>query len=418
MKTQHRFVATLAALALVAAACGGGDSAPTEPTSDAPAVTNETPSVTAAPDPSAGAFVPIDGVGVQIAEGWTGLQLGQGTKPVLTLDPDGEPGIAFLLERITGSVSYLEAASGWEPETVAEGYFYGPIGLAYDASGAPVVAYHDHQAAQFQDDLGDMTIATRSNGVWTVGAIIDDGHDGWDSTIAAGPDGSLHAAGIDPEQFGRNVGVEYFELIDGDWQTTEIGTGPIAYEYNVALSVAPSGDPALAYYDNNAKTLNFAARAGGEWSIETVDDAGDPGRYSSLAFDSAGNPHLSYVDLLGPTAATVRHATNDGSGWAVSDVASLDEILTGFTGARRITHIQIDSEEVPHIVIGDEGGVWYATLERETWDVTQIAERGNLRLGQLVSFALDADDTPHVAFFEVTSSNPLDGTIVYMTPAG
>lgn len=111
----------------------------------------------------------------------------------------------------------------------------------------------------------------------------------------------------------------------------------------------------------------------------------------------------------------MRYATNDGSGWTIVDVATLDEIPTGYTGARRITHIQIDGNDRPHIVMGDERGVWHATLDGGVWDVIQIAEKGELRLGQLVSFALDAADTPHIAFFEVTSSNPLDGVMVYMT---
>ncbi|MBD3373087.1 MAG: hypothetical protein GF403_10290 [Candidatus Coatesbacteria bacterium] len=34
----------------------------------------------------------------------------------------------------------------------------------------------------------------------------------------------------------------------------------------------------------------------GAWHIVTVDSAGNVGRFSSLALDSAANPHISYYD--------------------------------------------------------------------------------------------------------------------------
>ena len=174
----------------------------------------------------------------------------------------------------------------------------------------------------------------------------------------------------------------------------------------------------MTYYDNNAGTLSYALRSGDVWSIEVIDAGGDPGRYSSLAFDSSGMPHISYVDLVGPREATVRYATWDGSSWLTTDVASLDEILIGFTGARRIADIQVDSSGVPHIVFGDQGGVFYGVLDDAEWQIDQIATMGNLRLGQLVSFALDGANRPHIAFFEVTEPSPLEGTVVYLTPSG
>ena len=203
----------------------------------------------------------------------------------------------------------------------------------------------------------------------------------------------------------------------GQWQITEIGTGPVEYEFNVALAVTPDGDPALTYYDNNTGTLNYASRSGGTWSIEVIDDDGDPGRYSSLAFDADGVPHVSYVDLISSNEATVRYATLDGGSWVTTDVATLDQVATGFTGARRITSIQIDIDGSPHVVFGDAASVYYGELGDGGWSVDEIVAAGDAPLGQLVSFAIDAAGVSHITTFEATSLSPLDGTVVYLTDA-
>jgi hypothetical protein len=326
------------------------------------------------------------------------------------------PGIAYLLERQDGFVAYADEAGGWQPETVIEGYFYGPIGIAYDPSGVAHIAYHDHQASSFQQDLGDLTHAVRTaDASWAIDVAEDDGHDGWDSTIAIGPDGIVRAAGIDPVQFGSEEGVEYYELSADGWQIESIGTGPVAYEFNVALAVQPNGEPALTYYDTATTELRYAARTGDTWSIETVDADGDVGRYSSLAFDTAGTPHVAYYELTTNTGGAIRYATLTADGWVVETIDTLDQVRPGFTGARRIASLAVDSTGVPHVAYSDEAGLHYATRTDAGWDTVQIVTPGNSPLGQLVSLAIDTSDRPHITFFELTEADPIDGVIYYLT---
>lgn len=416
-----RTAVLLTVVTLVAVACSGTDDVPSEPASDGPttvaALDSSTVATTSGDATEAPTAPAVGGLKFGVAEGWTATVIGEGVKPVLALDPAGMPGVAYLLEDLQGFIAYASLADGWEIETVTEGYFYGPIGLAYTPRGIPYIAYHDHQETSFVQDLGDLTVAFRNENAWQVEAVNDDGHDGWDSTIAIGIDGVVRAAGIDPQQFDRQSGVEYFELTAGGWEVTEIGSGPIAYEYNVSLAIAPDGEPGLTYYDNNAQTLRYATRNGDSWAIETVDDSGDVGRYSSLAYDSLGNPHISYVDLTGATTATVRYATRVDEAWEIVDVTQLTAVLPGFTGARRITQVAIDGDDRPHIVYGDESMVGYARHDGPAWTTETVAAAGELRLGQLVSFALSPDGRPHLAIFEVTNSNPLNGTVAYLTTA-
>lgn len=404
---------TAVTIALLAAACSAGNSTQTTTTTNAepPATTatagDTTPATTEAPESG--------GDGISAVAGWALTEVGVGTKPVLGLNGD-VPGIAYILERQDGFVAYADAADNWQTETVVEGYFYGPIGVAYDPSGTPHIAYHDHQASSFQQDLGDLTHAVRStDATWSVDAAKHDGHDGWDSTIAIGPDGTVRAAGIDPVQFGSEEGVEYYELGQDGWEIESIGTGPIAYEFNVALAVRPDGQPALTYYDTATSELRYATRTGDTWSIETVDADGDVGRYSSLAFDTAGTPHVAYYELQTNSGGAIRYATLTADGWTVETIDTLDQVRPGFTGARRIAAVAIDSAGIPQVTYSDEAGLHYAARTDAGWDTAQIVTPGDSPLGQLVSLAIDGSDRPHITFFELTQADPIDGVIYYLT---
>ncbi len=409
---------------MVAAACGAGSDtdsgagpANAEPQTTQAPTTSESPAATdtRASDPVTANGSEEGDLTFTVADGYTATAIGPGIKPDLELAPDGTPGIAFLAEDIMGTVTYADSGSGWTTESVAEGYFYGPIGLAYSPAGDPRIAYHDHQDTSFQPDKGDLTVAFGGATGWTIEALANDGHDGWDSTIAIAGDGVVRAAGIDPQQFDSTQGVEYYEQRDGVWEITEIGSGPVAYEFNVSLAVNPDGNPALTYFDNNDQTLKYATRVNGAWSIETVDSDGDVGRFSSLAFDASGTPHISYLRLDGPSEGTVRYATRDGGTWITADVDTLTDLQTGFTGARRVTAVAVDSNQAPRIVYSDQSVVMTAVPSGDGWDTTAIVTAGDRPLGQLVSFRLADDGTVHLAIFEVTSPGPLAGVVAYIT---
>ncbi len=68
----------------------------------------------------------------------------------------------------------------------------------------------------------------------------------------------VRAAGVDPAQFGREDGVEYYELSGGEWEVTAIGSGPVEYEWNVGLAAGPDGLPSISYYDQEAADMMWA----------------------------------------------------------------------------------------------------------------------------------------------------------------
>ena len=98
---------------------------------------------------------------------WKTLEVGEGIKPSFAIDDNGVAHVAFLTEVDHGGLFYAHNRNGgFEVETVAEGYFYGPIDLALTQGGDLIIAYHDHQALQFDPALGDEVIAELSEGGW------------------------------------------------------------------------------------------------------------------------------------------------------------------------------------------------------------------------------------------------------------
>lgn len=402
-----RLPALLSVMLLAAAACSSTDSSETSQATPTSAGADETDEGGQGGEEAGG----LDAT--PLADGWTLTRVGDGIKPVLALDSGGQPTIAWLTEKLTGGfAAYAAASEGWVEDRFVEGYFYGPIGLAFDPEDRPHVVYHDHQDVEFQDALGDLALAVRQDGSWRVEAVTDDGHDGWDSTVAIGPDGVVRAAGIDPQQFGRQDGVEYYELGAGGWEVTAIGSGPVEYEWNVALAVSAGGAVGLTYIDNNAADLVYAELLDGTWTTEVIDAEGDVGRFSSLAFDSSDQPHVSYYDA---DEGTVRYATRADGSWTVEPVGALGDVEISFTGARRLTGIAVDEAGSPQIVFGDRIVVRRAVRGDGGWQATEVFRAAERPLGQLVSFALGPGDVPHIATYEGTAGDGASAEIVYLT---
>lgn len=366
---------------------------------------------------AAGASAKQGPVTASVAAGWTAKPIAAGIKPVLALDRRASPAIAYLQEDLDGFVAFASAAGGWKAEIVSRGYFYGPIGLAFDAQNRPNIVYHDHQGRRVDLARGALAYAVRDGSRWQVQPVPHPGHDGWDSTIAIGPDGIVRAAGVLPSQFNYTEGVDYYESRNGRWTVTPIGSGPIAYEFNVSLAVNPTTRlPALTYYNDRSGDLVFAGLDGKRWKLETVVSKGDAGKFSSLQFDSRGRPHVSFFQQTGATAGTVRYAVREEGGWKVEDVGTLDDVELGMTGARRSSSLALDARGVPHVAFSDRKVLRYAVRSATGWKVQTIVTARQRPLGQLVSLQLDRTGRPHLAFFEVTATSPeLRGEVVYLT---
>ena len=347
---------------------------------------------------------------------WAIEDVDTGAKPAIALSNDGAPYVAFMLEAMPGFVKVAnKSGAGWDIDTLAEGYFYGPLDIGVGPDGTPHVAYHDHQGNQFDANKGDTVYAAKRNGEWELEEVFDPGHDGWDTRIFVDSSGNAHISAIDPKEF-NGSGLEYYSrAADGSWTVERIGTGDLTYKYATSVAVDPQGTPHISYFDQKNRSLALATRGEDGWSISTVDGGNDTGLFSELYIDGDGRFHISYFARESSSAGKVMYATRASGdvAWETRVVDSLDALSFGFIGARNITSIALDSSGTPFIAYTDEKVVKLAVWDGSTWQVSAVFDAGQGELGQIVALALDDQDRPHLTYFEVTNSRPLDGMVKY-----
>jgi hypothetical protein len=339
------------------------------------------------------------------AEGWTVIALARGVKPTLALDAAGNPAVSYVRQGVGGWVEFASAKDGWKPARIAEGNYAGPADLEFDEEDRPHVAWHDHELAEVSSRYGNLVHAVRQGGSWEVATARDQGHDGFQTSIAVSG-GLVHAAGIEPIQYQTDQGVEHYVLEDGAWSVASIGTGALEYEYDVSLALTAEGLPALTYFDDRADALVYASRDDDAWTLERVATGDESGEFSALAFDASDRPHVAFSRENGDVLYAMRRT----NGWEIEKVAG-----ERFPAS---VALALDERGLPHIAFANREAVRYASRGVGSWQVANIATAARRPLGSRVSLALDAEGTPHVSFYELTRSKPLRGVVVYAAPAG
>ena len=96
-----------------------------------------------------------------------------------------------------------------------------------------------------------------------------------------------------------------------------------------SLALDAAGHPHISYWDGTNGDLKYVHHDGTSWLVEAVDSEGIMGEYASLALDGAGRPHVSYYDYTG---YALKYAYR-GSAIALPDAGAGPNLLLALPGA-------------------------------------------------------------------------------------
>ena len=269
----------------------------------------------------------------------------------------------------------LPSASGFAG-TIATSQPYAAmmgVGLAFDNTGEPMLAYTGGPSANMRCGASDMLLASVSGG--TLGAP---------STIAANS-AATATPPMPPDQAASCAAQNVCNVGDA--------TG-----YWPALARDPSGDLAVAFRDLhfgfadadfNKSDVEFARSADG-YAIFTADVARGGGSYIRLGFSPAGNAAIVHYNMSQP-AIWLDHQT--AQGWESKQlfVGNIREQI-GFAVSSQGLHALAYFDDARQLLAYSESG------DGSTWTAAEDVDRDGVT-GYYPSLAFDDDGNPAIAYY-------------------
>jgi PKD repeat protein len=308
----------------------------------------------------------------------------------LALDGAGNPRISYQ-DYTNGDLKYAAYnGSAWTIQTVDQAGTVGEFSsLALDSAGNPSISYLDFTNL-------DLKYAAYNGSAWTIQTVDQAGMVGGSSSLA------LDSAG--------NPRISYQDYTNGDlkyaayngsaWQIETVeSTGYVGKSSSLALDSA--GNPSISYQDQSHDDLKYAAYNGSAWTIQAVDQAGTVGGSSSLALDSAGNPSISYLDYTNffpdYMNSYLKYAAYNGSAWKIQTVNQ-----AGVVG--RYSSLALDGAGNPAISYssGTVGDLKYAAYNGSAWTIQTVDQTG---VGEFNSLALDSAGNPCISYHDLMSDD-------------
>jgi hypothetical protein len=266
--------------------------------------------------------------------------------------------------------------------------------LAIDQSDHPHISYYDYASQALKHTW-------RDGAAWHIEAASSAGDEGQHTSLALDSAGQPHISYLDGDSHTTTVNLGYAWYGGGAWHTESVDTGAEDPWYGVhtSLAVDTTGHPHISYMVQNypISILKYAWRDGTCWHTETLDDEGMTGRYSSLALDGADNPHIAYYDS---TQRDLKYAWRDGAGWRVETVDSQGNV-------GRDTSLAIDGMGHPHIAYLDDGDALYiysddsfkyAWHDGTKWHIQTVISATTFDTS--ISLALDKAGRPHLSYLD------------------
>lgn len=193
-----------------------------------------------------------------------------------------------------------------------------------------------------------------------------------------------------------NHNLEYANKTGLTWviETVENGitTNPTTYWSTLSIAMDSSSNPHIGYYNQATGQVKYASKSGGIWTTETVESLDDVSD-CSLAFDLAGNPHISYGFYNYPNPNSLHYASKTGGIWGIESVSTEDDSTQGCS-------LAFDSSNIPHIIIYGESDkkIIHTTKINGNWVTTAVTNGTSLEYVSNEAIAIDSNDNMHITY--------------------
>jgi len=314
---------------------------------------------------------------------WLITEVDEGQKPTIAIDNNGNPQIAIISESTTsGFIKRAQLVDGtFKSDLVSEGYFYGPIDLAFTPDNKARIGYHDH-------DTEEYALARElDGGTWDVDQVPSEGHDGWDNTIFIESNGTEHLLSSDP-----GTGLEYAIKQNGVWNVELIDLDITTYRYATDIEVV-NGVVYAVGYSSNLDELYLATRENGTWETEVITASG---RYPSLAVDQSGDIKVAFFKKISDQTGAIQVGHRGSVGWEFITIDTLKNYSQG--SARNVVDLERTSFG-EYLAYSDKSELKVAKANGNSWDIETVLEPANPELRGQTSMALDNSGYMHFAIY-------------------
>ena len=124
---------------------------------------------------------------------------------------------------------------------------------------------------------------------------------------------------------------------DPDW-TTEVADATTCVGVDSQIALDSDGNPHIVHYDSTNTALRHSYLENSVWQNEIVDSSGDCGEEPGVAVDSEGRVHVAYLG-----GDECRYAKKVFGTWTLQVI---ETVSSGRAGA---TSIALDSDGNPHV---------------------------------------------------------------------